>query len=197
MKQVWLISLLLFAGCSSIQPHIVEYKIAPNIDKIEIHSLSCKTKSLKVGRVFSSSELMSQNMRYTKGSYKEFFFTESKWAITPNSAISSAFINSINAQNIFANVSSFKSRSRSDLILETNIEDFMQYFANDTNSSYVKIAFTSSLVDSKKNKVIDTIHLVQKLEVPTVDAEGGVKALNKIFSKLLQANNEWLAGSCK
>jgi len=197
MKHLWFIPLLFLGGCSSTQPHILEYKISPEVSKYEFKSSSCKTKSLKVGRAFTSSELKSQNMRYEKGEYQQFSFTESKWATTPNSAITSALVRSINNQDIFASVSSSQSRSRSDLVLETRVEDFKQYFVEDTNNSFVKVELSISLVDARKNRVIETKHLTRKKEVQTLDAQGGVQALNKAFGELLEENNKWLSGACK
>ena len=129
MKNLWIIAIVLFAGCTITQPHRFEYRIAPNVKINKVEALSCKNKSLTIRRTFTSSSLLSQNMKYVKDTYKEFSFTQSKWSRTPSGAISAALVNSVNKQKIFASVSSYKSRTRSDLILETNVEEFIQYLA--------------------------------------------------------------------
>jgi len=197
MKYLWIVAVILLSGCTVMEPHKLEYRIMPNVAIKKVDSLSCREKSLKVRRVFSSSSFLSQNMKYVENGNKEFSFTESKWARSPSGAISAALMNSINKQNIFAHVSSFKSRSRSDLILETNVEDFMQYFTKDNNSSYVRVAFSMSLIDTRKNKVLKSKQFEKELMVDTIDAKGGVKALNKALSEVLEENNKWLMDSCK
>lgn len=194
---IWIGFIWLISGCTVTQPYIYEYRIAPKIDVDDAKVTSCKTKSLKVAQVFGTPRLMSQTMRYTKGEYEEHSFTESKWSTTPATAISAAIVKSIRESHIFASVSSFRSRSRSDLVLESNIEEFIQHFSEDTNSSYVDVSMDMSLINSKNSKVIESKNFKRKIQLENLNAQAGVEGLNRALAEILEENNKWLSGVCK
>ncbi len=192
-----IIAAILLAGCSVTTPPIYEYRIAPKVTTKTFESNSCSDKSLKVSQVFSATTLMSTKMRYVQDEYMELVFNESKWSTNPNSAINAELVKSIQMSEIFSSVESFKSRSRADLILETNVEEFVQYFSDENKKSFVQVVISFSLVDSKSSNVLKSIRVKKNLEVDTLDAKGGVKALNSALSDVLEQNNRWLSGVCK
>lgn len=197
MKFIFLLSIFIFVGCTIKNPHISEYRVLTMHNSDSYHSNGCKDKSLKVGKVFSSSLLSSQRMRYIKDEYKEFSFSESQWAQSPNQAISQEILKSVKGSNLFRSVNSFKSRSKSDLILESSVEEFIQYFNKDDSKSYVKVTISVSLVDISLGVVIGETTIKKVLSTDTIDANGGVKALNKALSNVLDENLEWLSGVCR
>ncbi len=197
MKYIWIAFVLLLSGCTVTQPYVLEYKIAPKTSKKISDAKMCKAKSLKVAQVFGRPQLMSQSMHYSKGKYEEYTFTESKWSTTPAVAISASLVESIRSQNIFSSVSSARSRSRSDFILESNVEEFMQYFNSENNSSSARVAVDMSLIDTKHNKIIKSKKFTKELSVETLDAHAGVNALNSALSGILDESNVWLEGICE
>lgn len=197
MRNLLLLSFLIFTGCSVTYPPISEYRIAPEVKQIVHNTDSCKDKSLKISQVFSSSSLMSKKMKYAQDNYKEYYFSESEWADAPNKVITKELLKSVRATNIFSNVTSFKSRTKSDMILETSVEDFMQYFSDDSSKSYVNIVMTMSLIDAKSSKNIETKTFEKILEVESINAQGGVDALNSAFSTILSQSSLWLEDVCK
>ena len=197
MKYIWIAFVLALSGCTVTQPYVVEYKIAPKTAKKTSNFQMCKTKSLKVAQVFGAPQLMSQSMRYSKGEYEEYSFTESKWSTTPAVAISASIVDSIRNQDIFSSVSSFRSRSRSDLILESNVEEFMQYFSLENNSSFVRVSIDMALIDAKRSKIIKSKKFTRELTAENIDAQAGVNALNIALSEILDESSVWLASVCK
>ena len=197
MKNIYLVLiLLLLTGCSTILPPITAYTIDPTMHESK-DNLVCKGKTLRVGKVFTSQNLMLKQMKYASDDYKQFTYTESKWANTPNKAISSALLRSIRDAKIFDSVSSYRSHTRDDLLLETNVYSFMQYYSEEDKKSYVDVTFSFSLVDVKKAKSLRSIVIKRKVESKTLDAEGGVIALNKALESVLEETNKWLSESCK
>ena len=197
MKRVYLVlALLLFAGCSTTLPPITAYTIDPTMHESK-SSTVCTGKTLRVGKVFTSQNLMLKQMKYASDDYKQFTYTESKWANTPNKAISSALLRSIRDAKIFDSVSSYRSHARDDLLLETNVYSFIQYYSEENKKSYVDVTFSLSLVDMKKAKALHSIVIKKTVESKTPDAEGGVIALNKALESVLEETNEWLSESCK
>lgn len=197
MKNLLLMSLLLFAGCSVTHSPVTEYRIAPQVKSEVFSSSACKDSSLKVAQVFSPNSLMSQKMKYAQGEFQEFSFSESEWADSPNRAITKELLKSIRETELFSSVTSFKSRSRSDMILETSVEDFMQYFESENEKSYVNIVMSMTLINSKNSKTVATKTFQKRVEVTPLNAEGGVSALNSAFGEVLQEHLLWLKESCR
>lgn len=197
MKIIWIVFIFLLAGCTVTQPHITEYTLAPLIDKQEYSAIACREKTLKVGQVFSSKALMSQNMKYTQEKYNESVFNQSAWARTPNRAISDSLVKSIRASELFLNVSSFKSRVKTDLLLETHVEELMQYFNVQEEKSYVALVFTFNLMERKSLKSVAHKTFSIKVDATSMDAKAGVIALNSALSEIFIKTNIWLNGVCK
>jgi len=197
MRYLLLLTLVILSGCSVTQAVKSEYRISANIPTQEYSSQLCREKSLKVRQVFSPSSMMSQKMKYVEGEFREYTFTESEWAQSPNKAIGNELLKSVRKSQLFKSVQNYKTRSKNDLILETNIEEFIQYFSSDSKTSHVNLTLVMTLIDTKSAKVIDTLSVSEKIDVKSINAEGGVSALNAALSQVLTSTNEWLNVVCK
>lgn len=189
--------LLLMSGCSSTSPSITEYRISTNIEPKKVESAGCKAKSLKVAEAFSASALMSLKMNYATGSNKQFTYSQSQYSLSVSHSISSELLKMLREMDIFKTVQISKSRSRNDLILETSIDDFMQYFSEDEKSSFVNVVISLSLLDTITSTAIASKTFSAKLDTKTLDAEGGVDALNIALSDVLLQTSDWLVEVCK
>jgi len=83
------------------------------------------------------------------------------------------------------------------LILEINIEDFMQYFNEDSTESYALAAVSMSLLDASSNSVIASNSFKSRVQVKQLSAEGGVEALNSALEDILSQTYQWFIGVCK
>ena len=192
-----LITIFLFVGCTTIKPHVSEFRVITKDTQIKGNSSGCRDKSLKISQAFSTASLLSLDMDYTESDNKIFSYSQSQWQESPNSFITTEFFKSIRDFAIFKSVHSFKSRIKSDFVLEVDIEEFMQFYAKDMKSSHVNIILNLSLVDAKTNSVISTNKFSSKIDTKTPDASGGVEALSIALNEIILKNLEWLDGVCK
>ena len=197
MKYLVTIAFLFLTACTVSQPHIVEYRIKPPLPTKSYDATECKEKSIKVSQAFSANSLMVKKMKYTSEGFKEYSFNESEWSQSPNRAITQEIVRSIRASKLFRSVQSYKSRSESELILESTIEDFSQYFNEKEKHSYVKVLLSMSLLDAKTGRVLGMKQFSKKLQSETLDAQGGVKALNRALADTLIQSNVWLNKVCR
>jgi len=198
MKNVFItLSILALAGCSTMVEQATEYKVTTQIKEKSFTSESCKDKTLRVRDVFASDSLMSDDMKYIIDTDKELAYTQSKWAISPDKILTAEILKSVRASGIFASVHNSKSRIYTNLSLESDVEEFMQYFDKDTKNSISKVVITFTLVDNRTKKILGTKRISKEIKTDTLNAAGGVKALNKAFSEVLDENNIWLDEVCK
>jgi cholesterol transport system auxiliary component len=132
-----------------------------------------------------------------EGLNKQYSFTQSIWTEPLNKTITQEIVKSLRESRIFKSVQLYKSRSKSDYLLETNIENFVQHFSKDEKTSYVEVRLTFSLLNLKDNSLVESKTFTTEVESKTLDAEGGVEALSTALSKILSQNTFWLTGVCK
>jgi len=192
-----IVTLFLFLGCTPVAPKIVEYNLHLKLKQKVFSETNCKKSSLKVGQSFSSNALKSLDMHYGLGDYKHLVFSQALWVNSPNKVISKEITNYIRETELFKNVQIYKSRTRNSLLLETDIEDFMQYFSEDENSSYANIKINFTLIDARTSSVISTKTFSEKEIVMMKNADGGVIALSKALEKLLNKSGVWLEEVCR
>jgi len=187
----------LFVGCSMSTPAISEYRINVEPLSSEFTQTGCKKESLKIAQAFSSTSLMTHEMNYGQGTHKQYKFTQSQWAESPNRAISTEILKYLKSTKLFKNVQISKSRSKNALLLETNIEDFMQYFSDDEKESFVKVRINLTLIDEKTSKVLATKTFESKINVDSINADAGVKYLNIALENILKSSGAWMSEVCQ
>ena len=189
--------LFLFSGCSTSSPVVTKYKISSSIDVPKQKTSTCSSKNVKVSSAFTNSALMSKDMSYVQGDSKVYKYSESAWFNNPNRMVSSELIKMLRELNIYRSVQESRSRTTADLIIESTLEDFMQYYSEDLSSSYALVQINFSLIDAKMNKVIDAKTFRSKVDAKTIDAQGGVKALRSALKNVLQDSSVWFVKGCK
>ena len=188
---------ILFIGCNNKIPPKAEFRVNPKIAYEKLSVFSCKKHSLKIAQAFSSSSLMSQDMNYAQGDSKQYIYSKSQWSIPPNRAVTDMFFKLIRTSDIFKSVQVSKSISKNDYILEINIEDFMQYYNEDTSVSYANVVITLTLIESESSMVFATKTFSSREDVKELSAEGGVDALNSALSDVMQNSTVWFKEVCK
>ncbi len=192
-----IIAVFLLSGCTTTHPPMTEFRVNTELKVMNSDSTKCLDKSLKVAQSFSTTAIMSVKMNYAQGSHKQYVYSESQWADSPDRAINAEIVKLLQTTKLFKSVLTSKSRSQSDLILEINIEDFMQYFNDDASKSYVNAVISLSLLDTATNSVIATNTFESRVDTKSLDADGGVEALNKALIDVLEQINIWFIGVCK
>lgn len=198
IKIAFLLSfLLIFTACTKTVPYIKEYKLDTSVHINENTQTQCKNKSIKVVHAFSADNLMLNEMNYVNGQYNVDSFTQSQWSQSPNKAITSQTIKALENAQYYKHVANATSHVKSDLLLENNIKDFMQYFSTDTSKSYVKVVISATLVDRKTKKSLAYKRFEKIKESKSLDAYGGVVALNSALSDVLEEEVKWLGEQCR
>lgn len=201
MKLILLIFLVLgFTSCSTKVPVAIKYKVSPKVDLSHLvrnENSRCKEHTLKVMQAFSSSMLMSKEMHYVVDSNKIYPYSVAQWAKTPSRIVSDEYYMMLRDINIFKSTQNSKSRTKAFWLLEIRLEDFMQYYENDNTISYANVSINLILLDSKTSKVVATKIFHSKVDVDTMDANGGVLGLNKALANVLSQGAFWLAEECK
>lgn len=194
---VSLIFAFFLLGCSRTVPPKVEYRLSPSVESKESSLSSCKEQSIKVLHAFSPRYLTTSDMSYTLGQNEQYSYSQSKWVTSPNSTVSNELIKALQDADIFKQVQTFKSIGKSTLVLETEIEDFMQYYSLDEKSSFVHVAINLSVIDAKTNEVLSAQKIQSRVEVSELNAKGGVMALQKALEEVLGQSVQFLQKSCK
>jgi len=188
----------LMSGCSVSTSPITEYRIGSN-QKIVIDNSDskCSEKSLKVAEAFSPNSLMSMDMNYVIDENKQFRYSQSQWSSSPNSAITAEIVKLMRDIKLFKTVQISKSRTKNDMVLEVSIDKFIQYFTQENKKSFVNVSITLTLIDSKTSVAIATKTFDVKLDSKSLDAEGGVEALNMALNKIFTQSAKWIGGVCR
>ncbi len=187
-------SLFILSGCVDKQPHVSEYVLQKQLQIPQAKQTQCFEKSLKVARSYGSSLYMKEDMLYGVNQYQIETFTKSKWAIAPAKAINAQIVDMLREMKLFSTVHSSKSLSYSDYILESNVDEFLQYFSQD--DSYVKVTVSFALIDHKNVKTVAAKSFSAQVNVDELNAKGGVEALNKALDEILLEVSKWLGEVC-
>jgi len=199
MLKIYLLFVVLFgfSACTKTQPYIKQYKLDTyvnvNIDKQTI----CKEKTLKVSHAFSSNSLMLDRMNYMSDKYQMDTFTQSQWIETPNKAITMQTIKAVEYSQLYKNVVGLESHIDSDYILENSIEDFVQYFSKNETESHVKVVIGATLIDAKTKTTLGHKRFEKIKKSTSIDAYGGVVALNAALTAVLEDEVKWLGETCR
>ncbi len=199
MKYIYTVILVLIvSGCSVKQPPVAKYALEVTVPQELLKaSNGCLDKSLKVAQAFSTSSLMSQNMDYTEGKNKQYSYTQAQWYEAPNRALTKEFTEALREAQIFKSVQNYKSLASSDWLLEISIEDLMQYFDKNIKKSYVNVAYNLTLIDNKTSQILATKTFERAIEAKTLNASGGVEALNEALSEAFVESMNWINGICQ
>ena len=191
--------MLFFTGCSlqQVLPAQAQYDLSVTKSEKIYKQSPCKKYVLKVRALDENVLTASDSIYYMVGKYKINSYTESKWSQMPGHSINALVIQSLRRSNIFEDVQSKRSFANADLILQYDVEDFMQYFSEDLKSSYVKVKIHFSLIDPKDGRLLHSITQSERVEASSLDAFGGVKALSTALGDVLDKNVQWVYDMCQ
>ncbi|MDH4944963.1 ABC-type transport auxiliary lipoprotein family protein [Sulfurimonas sp. C5] len=191
MKTILIVLVFILSGCSVTTPTVTDYRIDPDVT-ISNKSTNSQKRSIKVMPIFVNTSLATNNMRYRIGEYKEYAFTQSAWSESPNRAIANKLVNILEASNLFHGVYGYKSSKKGDLVLEFSLNEFIQSFNELQNSSSVTLNISYNLIERKTRKLIASKIITKTMQTDSLDAQGGVKALNSILAQTLEETVDWL-----
>lgn len=183
-KQYWLFSVLamfILVGCSSKTVDVYTLKYSESLSKKA--TFANKNKTIKISIPKSTKEIRKNKILYAKTPYMRESYAYSRWSDTPNHMIEQYLVTLLDQSKLFKAVIPADSKAKSQWILESNIEDFYQYFDKDKRAfAVVKIRFL--LIDNKDKRVIASHHFSTKTPAPSLDAKGGVKAMDEALKHI-------------
>lgn len=194
-------TIIVFLGGCSIKsaPPPDEYTVV--LQKLSPQKTSvsgvCHDKSLKVLEPFGANEYSTNDLHYVVLPNEENRYNLSSWSQPLSSTLYREMLRMIEKSKIFRSVANYTSVAKSDYILEMEINDFKQYFSSDMKHSYVVADITLTLIESKRFSIIAQKEFVQKIDTATLDAKGGVNALNAAFATIASDALVWLGGVCR
>lgn len=201
MKRVFLYSLVLvlFGGCSlqmTIPPK-TQYKFQIPSQTQEYNATACKDDVLGLRNVVSYDPIMNRSIYYQVGELTIATYSESNWEAAPFKTIGLSLISSIRDSKIFKDAFLASSFVKPDIILEYSVGEFMQHFSEDMKSSYATVNIHFALLDRKNSKLLYSTTIEKKVPASSLDALGGVKALQSALNDVLMQTNLWLNARCQ
>jgi cholesterol transport system auxiliary component len=181
------------SACVSPTPAPQEFILMPKLDLNAVKVDNRVLKTIKIENSYSDTVFKSSNMYYVQNREKQFSFSKSKWAYPLNSMINENIIKMVRDLKLFKFVQSVKSKTKSEYTLESTINDFKQYFYNNDTKSYVKSSITFTLLNSNTHEILASKTFESKVDVDTLNAVGGVKALNNSLNDVLIDAALWLS----
>jgi len=194
---IGLFFVLLFNACVSPRPAMKEFTLDTNISVTPNAVSSCLEKNIQLSKPYSDESLLRLDMRYREGQFQEFSYAQSQWAKSPINIIYENELGVVRDLKIFKNVQIAKSKTRNDLVLEANVEDFMQYFTENDTNSFARVSITFTLIEASSHRVLASKNIKVKVNAVTLNAQGGVVSLNAALSEVLSQMAVWLQGTCK
>lgn len=198
--RILFISFFLFfiSGCTTIKPTVTEYKLIQKDKERSIISASeCKDKTLKISQAIAPVSLNSLSMEYTESKNMVFTYSQARWQDSPANLITMEVLKRVRDAGLFKIVNTSKSNAKSDLVLEIDIEEFMQYYDKKVHSLHVRSAITFNLLKDKDKSIIASRNFSSDIDAKSADASGGVEALSKALNKIMDENIEWLESICR
>lgn len=195
MQYIVAILLILgISGCSTTTPAVSEYRIKAKTQ--ETQSMTCH-KTLKVHKAFTNASLSSRKIYYAQGDYKHFAYSQAQWSDALDRMLSDIVTQTIAQKGIFSSVDSYKSQAKADYTLEINVEEFMQFYDEALTRSNATVRLKVTLLDTKdkKHKASKTFEITHPTK--TLNAEGGVEALESALDDVMAQMLVWLEESCK
>ncbi len=191
-----IIALLFLSGCSITKsvPAKVEYRLmTPDVTPIQ--NSSCANITLKLEPIQSSNILLEKRMYYVLDGIEQRYFTQSLWSEGPNKRVEQILKTVMVESNLFASVLDYRSNAETQWRYEVRILDAIQYFNGET--SHIKLSMDFVLIKNVGREIVSSKHIEMEIPSKTLDAKGGVLALNEALDKIVRQNISWLQSECQ
>ena len=189
-----------FGGCSiKSSPPVDEYTIVLKANRVEpsAHTSRCRNKSVKLLEPFGAYAYTTNDLHYVVLPNQENSYNLSAWSQSVAGTLYGEMVRAVSKSGLFGSVANYSSVAKSDYILEMEINDFKQYFSSDLKHSYVVADLTFTLIETKRFKVVAQKEFIKKTDTKSLDAKGGVDALNEAFNEIVPEMLTWLSGVCQ
>ena len=185
-------------GCSlKSTPPITEFTLTGKEKGFDVNATKCSLKTLKVLEPFGSNKYTINDLYYVVLPYEENSYTQSSWIEPVSTMLYNEILKALRESRLFRSVANYSSVTKGKYILEIEISDFKQYFTHDKKYSYGIADITFTLVDSENYLPIAQHEIYKKIKTDSLDARGGVKALNRAQQESIEDMITWLDETCQ
>ena len=191
--------IVFFGGCSiKSSPPVDEYTIVlkQKLESVKASS-KCQDKSVKLLEPFGAYAYTTNDLHYVVLPNQENRYNLSTWSQSVAGTLYGEVLRAVAKSGLFRSVTNYSSVAKSDYILEMEINDFKQYFSSDLKHSYVVADLTFTLIETEHFRIVAQKEFVKKIDTKSLDAKGGVEALDEAFSEIVPEMLAWLSGVCR
>jgi len=194
----WLVGILgiVTSGCASVPATVQQhYTLTASESQatrfpVNIHY----DTALQIAAVDAPSWLNSRDIYY-RLLYQDqdsiAAYSQAQWITAPPIIIGRLLTDHLADTNLWKAVVNADSNAVTNLTLHVNLLEFQQEFTSAKQSQAVLRA-RATLVDNRSNEVIAQSDFVFQVPAAHADAEGGVAALDKATTDMLNAITQWL-----
>jgi len=147
--------------------------------------------TLKIAPPKARPSLISKLFYYREGENQIGSYLYSQWVDAPGTMLDRLLYTSLQQSRLFSTTLPGSSNASSDLVLESMLYDFSHRIDSEGKSVGI-IDITYTLIDTKTKKVIGSQRFTTSSPAPTMDAQGGVIALDRAATRIIVQCTEWL-----
>jgi len=184
-----IVSVFLLFGCTATTPGVNEYTLLSS-KTVQPTTVSLSSKSLSVSLSKSIPSLSSKNLIYLRENGETGTYLYSRWSDTPTALLQRSLITSLYENALFASLSPSNSIAQADWVLESDLDAFYHRFAHTKSEGYIDITYR--LIDTRTKRLLGSKRFSISSPAPTMDAAGGVDALQKATRELNAQSTQWL-----
>jgi len=183
------VTAIFLSGCiGTTQAPMKDYTFQCNDVDIKTSSKPKYDKILKIALPNSLSALSRRSIVYSLHGSKIGNYAYSQWIDTPSELLQNIFLRTLTASNLFKAVLSPASSAKSDLLLESEILQFI----HDVEKKSVKIKIFMVLLDQRSKTLIKSKLFSYEQKVEEQSAKGAVDAFNIVLAQLQNELLLWL-----
>jgi cholesterol transport system auxiliary component len=184
-----IVSVFMLFGCSATTPSVNEYTLLSS-KTIQPTTVPLSSKTLSVALSKSIPSLSTKNLIYLRENGETGAYLYSRWSDTPTALLQRSLLISLYEHPLFASLSASNSLAQSDWVLESDLDAFYHRFSKDKSEGYIDITYR--LIDTKTKSLLGSKRFSISSPAPTMDAQGGVDALQKATDELNTQCILWL-----
>lgn len=201
MKKILFFTLLLglFSGCSlqtKVAAH-TQYRLQHPPQTGSFTATTCKDDVLALKNILTDDATASRSIMYQVGDFKLASYADSNWESPLFKTLESLLLLNTRETKIFKDVVTSRSLAKADFTLEYSVGEFTQHFSEDMNSSYASVNVHLALLDNTSSKLLYATTIEKKIPSQTLNAQGGVLALQEALSAVMQESDVWLHERCE
>lgn len=185
---IWVIGVLLLAGCKLLEP--VPVKESRNFT-LRLQPMQQVTqaeqthRTLLLAAVTAAPAVASSQIAYTKGNQAQInYFAYNRWVDTPADMLQNVLTQAFAERGNFNAVVAAPFAGKADLRLNVHIQTFQQEFADNNAQSTAHVELMAQLTDEKTQRIIASKRFSVQEAAAAATPEAGVNALNQAVTKL-------------